>query len=1012
MKQRIYLCLGLLVAVVMCAAAAIPDMKFRRLDSRDGLSSTQVNTIFRDSKGFVWIGTPYGLNRYDGYRFKVYYSHVNDTLSLLRNHVDGVQEAPDGRLWIRHTVEYSVLDPATGHFDRHPERWLHEQGVKGSVERVFIDRHGHYWVKTYDNGWWVMDVQRHSVRHFPFGTGDQQFDPTIGVSDMTEYGNSLLIASNNGELVCMNTRSQRIAWKSNRLRQHSELRNAGYVVRIDGQRNIWALVEGRAFVYVRKVGRWYNSAADALQAMGVQGFPADMKIWDVATDRHQQLWMATDHGGLCVVSLADKDMRQFKTVRNDETTISDNTLRRIYRDQLDRMWIATYMNGVNFYSDNLFRFQQVETGNINTICVDQHGDYWLGSNDRGIIRYNRQTGVQTVYSKENAGLASDIIVSSLAASDGTLWFGTYGGGLIACRDGKFTTYRPENSGLAHSSVWALCEDQWNNIWLGLLGGGLQRIDHATGRFDKPLNTDNGKLASNFVSSIQLTESGRLLVGHTEFFSWVDPKTMAVENCRITQECNGIPPTPMTNQVLQDSRGLLWQATMTGVTVSDTKHKQAWLIDRSEGLFDSMAGGLVEDARHTIWVVTMHGLSNVIPQQQADGSWIFTVLSYNNRDGLQPGPYNQRSATLAAGGLVIVGGHEGIDIINPKDLGIGHIQERPILSMVKVMDAPVETSEGTLQVEDDENHFSIHLATDNGEVHNRTRLAYRLRGFNDQWIHTDEIQPYVTYVGLPSGSYTFEACIVSDDGTLGEDTCQLKIRILPPWYRSWWMNTLYLLVVAAGLVWFFRRNQVKLRLERMKLERENSTKMAELRQRFYDTVSEELQQPFRNLFESLNDIMKRETDEQRYEQQQQVFGHAEQLLQQMGTLVDDDTAQKKLQPQIREMEITSLDEKLVLDATRYVEENLSNADISVEAMADALAMSRVHLYKKLMALTGLSPSEFIRQIRLRHAEQLLRKSQLTVAEVAYKVGFNNPRYFSKYFKDMYGMIPSEYKNKAE
>ena len=92
--------------------------------------------------------------------------------------------------------------------------------------------------------------------------------------------------------------------------------------------------------------------------------------------------------------------------------------------------------------------------------------------------------------------------------------------------------------------------------------------------------------------------------------------------------------------------------------------------------------------------------------------------------------------------------------------------------------------------------------------------------------------------------------------------------------------------------------------------------------------------------------------------------------------------------------------------------MSNADISVEAMADALAMSRVHLYKKLMALTGLSPSEFIRQIRLRHAEQLLRKSQLTVAEVAYKVGFNNPRYFSKYFKDMYGMIPSEYKNKAE
>ena len=1011
MNRRLW-CVQLLMTVVLTAMAVIPDMKFRRLDLRDGLSSTQVNSIFRDSNGFVWIGTPYGLNRYDGYRVKVYYSHANDSLSMLRNNVTGVQQAPDGRLWIRHGMEYSVLDPVTDCFDQHPDRWLHQQGVKGSIELVYIDRHGHFWVKTYDNGVWVLDADRHVVRHFPFGQGAQQFPAKIGVSDITEYGNSLLLVSNNGELVCMNTRTMRISWKSNRLLRRCELRNSSFMVRVDAQRNLWVMVEGRAYVYVRKTERWYNSAAEALQTMGVQGFPMDMKIWDVAVDRHQQLWMATDHGGLCVVSLADQEMRQFRAVQNDETTISDNTLRRIYRDQQNRMWIATYMNGVNFYSDNLFRFQNVEAGNINTVCVDQQGVYWLGSNDRGIIRYDRQTGVQTLYSKENAGLTSNIIVCSLAASDGTLWFGTYGGGLISWRDGHFTCYKTEEHGLAHSSVWALCEDQLGNIWLGLLGGGLQRIDRATGRFDKPLNTDNAQLASNFISSIQLTESGRLLVGHTEFFSWVDPKTMTVENSRIDTECNGIPPTPTTNQVLQDSRGLLWQATMTGVTVCDMKHQQVWLLDRHAGLFDPMAMGLLEDARHTIWVVTMHGLSNVIPQQQSDGSWTFTVRSYNNRDGLQIGPFNQRSATLAPNGMVIVGGHEGFDIINPKDLGIGHIKERPILSMVKVMDSPVRIDEGTLQVKDGENQFSIHLATDNGEVHNRTRLAYRLRGFNDQWLHTEEIQPTVTYVGLPSGKYVFEACIVSDDGTLGDELCQLKIRILPPWYRSWWMNTLYLLLVAAGLWWFFRRNQEKLRLERMKLERENSTKMTELRQRFYDTVSDELRQPFRNLFESLNDIMKRETDEQRYEQQQQVFGHAEQLLEQMGTLMDDDTAQKKLQPQIREMKIASLDEKLVQDATNYVEENLDNADISVETMAEALAMSRVHLYKKLTAITDLTPSEFIRQIRLRHAEQLLRKSQLTVAEVAYKVGFNNPRYFSKYFKEMYGMMPSEYKNKEE
>jgi AraC-like DNA-binding protein len=186
-------------------------------------------------------------------------------------------------------------------------------------------------------------------------------------------------------------------------------------------------------------------------------------------------------------------------------------------------------------------------------------------------------------------------------------------------------------------------------------------------------------------------------------------------------------------------------------------------------------------------------------------------------------------------------------------------------------------------------------------------------------------------------------------------------------------------------------------------------MAEMQQHFYETVSDELRQPFQNAFDSLNGIMQRETDEQRYEQQQLLFNQMEQLLEQVNKLFENDVAKKKMQPQIQELEIVSLDEQLVKNATCYVEDNLDNADISVETMAEALAMSRVHLYKKLTSLTDLTPSEFIRQIRLQHAEQLLRKSQLTVAEVAYRVGFNNPRYFSKYFKEMYGMMPSEYKN---
>ena len=261
-------------------------------------------------------------------------------------------------------------------------------------------------------------------------------------------------------------------------------------------------------------------------------------------------------------------------------------------------------------------------------------------------------------------------------------------------------------------------------------------------------------------------------------------------------------------------------------------------------------------------------------------------------------------------------------------------------------------------------------------------------------------------------YSVSLCVrmLENDGIMGVTEARLPITIATPWYRSWWMWLVYLMILGAAAYWQYRRSQEKLRLEKLKMERESSHRVDELKQKFEETINDELHQPFRQTFESLNAMMQQETDEQRYEQQQQVFSQVENLLEEVSKLTENNQLKTKLKPQIRELEIESLDEKLVRAATDYVEKNLDNADISVETMAEELGMSRVHLYKKLTAITDLTPSEFIRQIRLRHAEQLLSKSQLTVAEVAYKVGFNNPRYLSKYFKEMYGVMPSEYKNR--
>lgn len=908
--------MALLMLLPLMALADIPDIKFRRLDTRDGLSNSQVNCVIRDSKGFVWVGTPYGLNRYDGFRVQTYYSHAKDSLTMPSNNVDEIMECACGRLWMRHGVVYSVFDPETGEFDRHPEWWLAEQGIKGALERIYTDHNGNMWIKTYNNGLWFLNCRTHQVRHFPWKDG-------VAVSDMSELGKSLLLITSSGELVCYNTEKNWLSWRDSGLVRMGIERDTDYEIFVDPKSNIWVMAGGRVYAYLRKYGRWYAGIQEALKRMGIEKVPAELKIWDMNADRNGRLWMATDHHGLCIVD--GREFREFVTKKSDETTISDNTLRGIYRDQLGRMWISTYMTGVNYYAENLFRIRHVAAGNVNTVSMDHEGNYWLGTNESGIICYDGKKQSQRVYNKRNTGLESDVIVSSMTATDGSLWFGSYEGGLAHYEDGHFQVWRATDGegGLANNSVWALCEDQWGYVWLGTLGGGLQRLDRRTGQF-KTLNLSNSRLPSNYISSLQFTDDGLLLVGHTEFYSLVNPKTMEIKNYRIEDSRSDIPLTPTSNQVVQDSRGLVWQAAASGVTVNDTKNGTVYFLDGKKGLIGSVVNGIVEDRNKTMWVVTQNGLSRVLLSKQQD-RWKMMVHSFSNRDGLQDAPYNQRSAILTADGRIVIGGHEGIDIVNPAHMNQVHAREIPMFSCVKMKD----------------HELQVQLSSTSGEVHNQARFAYRLEDYDDEWRYTEEQHPDLLYNDLPSGKYELHVRMLNDDGTLGKREAVLDVSILTPWYRSWWMFLVYVIGVSVivGAVKYYQ--QYKKRI----------------------AASAEVSRSTRN----------------------------------------------KLKPQIREVEITSLDEKLVRDATNYVEDNLDNSEISVETMAEALGMSRVHLYKKLTALTDLTPSEFIRQIRLRHAEQLLLKSQLTVAEVAYNVGFNNPRAFSKYFKEMYGKIPRDYKN---
>ena len=452
-------------------------------------------------------------------------------------------------------------------------------------------------------------------------------------------------------------------------------------------------------------------------------------------------------------------------------------------------------------------------------------------------------------------MLGNIMVGSCRASDGSIWFGSYNGGLTRCIPSKTDPYQAtivnwrstgDGNGLSTNNVWSVTEDKWGRMWIATLGGGIQMLDLKTGKF-RTWNADNAGLPSNYMTSTGWIKKGWLMVGTSWFWCFVNPVTGQLAN-RVLPETENMPSNMgSTVCVMEDSRGLIWQGSASGASVYDQKTQKVWLLDMTHGLFGSSVCSILEDHEHTMWVVTDHGVSKIIPEKQEDGNWQFTVSSYNNRDGLQQETYNQRSTCLTHDGLILIGGQGGLDVINPKAMSNAKSKERPIFSGLQIFDADVPVGrefdgrvildealdvcrEITLSYND---QFTIQLASDAGDINNGKRFVYMLEGFNKNWVKTSELNPNITYNSLGAGSYTLHVRMLNDDGTFGEEESTMEITIRPALWRTRWMILLYMLIIAGAAWWwrrwFLKRQQQRMDAETLRRETEKQHWMNEMRQ---------------------------------------------------------------------------------------------------------------------------------------------------------------------------------------
>ncbi len=833
----------------------IPDMKFKRLDTREGLSNSQVNCTFRDSRGFIWFGTSYGLNRYDGYRMKNFYSNMRDTTTMRDNYVALIMEAWDGKLWLAQSMNYSIYDPVTERFERNASRELEKYfGFNDGVERVFIDSKKNFWVKFYEKGFYFYNPYTKKKKALKTGYGADEINPNYSFLMMADDGDETVFVTNAGHLLCLNGEKGVKVWEDNWMRDNGAPENMDYRLSIDKFHNIWVVNEKHSFVRLHNEKRWLKGLGELLKQYQIDHVPENLMIWDLKIDDRGRVWCATDHEGLVVFDLRHHTMRQFLNNKLDESSISDNTLRNVYLDNDGMIWIGSYKNGVNMYKEGSKSMMNLELGDINAVCEDNYGNYWLGTNDRGIVVYNPKSGEQVAhYTAANSPMFGNIMVGAFKASDGSLWFGGYNSGLTRCiphnGNGEATVINYRHTGvpdgLATDNVWSVTEDHWHRIWIGTLGAGIQRLDLRTGKF-RTWDNKNTQLADNYMTSASWIKKGWLMVGTSYYYCFVNPVTGKLVS-RVIPEDPSVPVQPgSTTCVMEDSRGLIWHGSTSGVLVYDQKRNSVRLLDMQSGLFGSNVCSVTEDYNHSIWVVTDHGVSKVIPVLQDDDRWNFSVSSYNNRDGLMQGAYNQRSTCVTHDSLLLIGGQGGLDVINPKVLSDVKKKERPIFSGLQIFDEDVAVGQeidGRIILEEAldvcrkltlrfNDQFTIQLGSDAGIIQNGKRFVYKLEGFNDNWVRTSELNPNITYNSLSAGDYTLRVRMLNDDGTFGEEESSLEITIRPSLWRTRYMILLYMLLIAGAAFlwrkWYIKRQEKRMQVESIRRELEKQQWMNEMR----------------------------------------------------------------------------------------------------------------------------------------------------------------------------------------
>ncbi|MDT3402053.1 hybrid sensor histidine kinase/response regulator [Mucilaginibacter terrae] len=850
--------LSFFVTLTVCSSVAQQKQVINYLGIENGLSNSAVRSIFQDHNGFMWFGTYDGLNRYDGYEFKIFRNRSGDTSTLVHNWVNCIAEDAQYRLWVGTQQGLSIYNPASGRFIAAKYKVNNTVvPVRGNIKEIKADLSGNVFVSVEQKG---LILYKHDSK---------SIGRLINTPLASHYNISSLAIDTNHDLwliienigLCIyDKKLQKIKLVDARI-------HSAYCMLFDAQ-TLWIANSAGLSSYKVAAKTTQNHYTVITGQLTSQRFTSMIK------GGTNELWVATDGGGVNILNTTTGKF-SYLTNGNGSHYLTSNAVAALYCDKESRKWVGTLRGGINILDPHIANFKNISYNSsssnslvnnfVLSLLEESPQRLWIGTDGGGLSIWDRPANQFTNFTHragDNASLPGNFITSIKKDAKGNIWVASYDGGIGRYANGRFIKYEginPANNRTSYT-FWLLETDKQGRLWAGSIQNGLYVFNTAANRFELYEEKLNNLLV------LKADKSGQYWGG-----DWWNLIRIDLDHKKYERFGMDKP----VRSVFEDSMGDFWVGTEAGLILFDRKNKR--IIKKyttDDGLGNNHVLNIEEDKAGNLWISTYNGLScfNIKTRK---------FNTYSQANGLPSNEFNFNASLALHSGELAFGSIKGLCIFNPQNISQTRSDPNIVLSGLKVNNQPIAQSpqfitkrtnnEATeLKVPYDKAVFTFDFTAIDYPYAERINYRYKMEGWDRGWINAGNVRS-ATYTNLAPGNYTFKINCTNRDGSWVKKQVAIHLIVLPPWYLSWWAYVAYVLIFAT-LVYIFvsyRVKQTRLKYEvklavadakKQKIIQEKEREINEKRLEFFTSISHEFRTPISLIINPIRDMLRLNTDD--------------------------------------------------------------------------------------------------------------------------------------------------------